>query len=858
MYASSAGHCIPCECGYGSLSSVCTPDQSGQCPCSGDAVGRRCDLCAQKRDLMAKGISLVLDRKSLTCAPVRDKCPASMESGIQWSTTSRGATARQSCPASQLGIATRKCSVNNEWFLVNTYNCTMPQLHELQGRILERENLNPMEVSRQLVNVSSQFHYLHGRNFDTIIDIISTMVDEESGRNATNAEHAQDIRFTRNLLTAMDRLMTESQRTVILDEQLLSLLILMEEFGRVLAQFHQNVEFLRPFRFIGKQFVFAIDRLNTQKFNHGTFTLPKYDNFPPIAGIIPFQIHFHTTRDLPKNSVFYMSIPRPLCRECLNPIVAFRQIIGSGSKAKNKQSFSTIEPIQLILPIDDEEGWKSPECVWLGADENLSFEESRGKKVIWRTEDASLVAFNRTHVVCEYRMSGGVFTVLNRGSDQISLVHFSLASFSSFSYVTPLCALFALILCIFSLYSALFRHGIRTRFIRCTLICVFMVNAACLLLVQKVQLDPVFCPARNAILSFTMTALFAWLFLYSLHVYRILAEGQVKSCFTLAFVLGVFVPSLCSIGVFLTSANCLLTPTTKAIWLLVGPSLVFLLLTFYAVITSAMISLHKQYDLVLSKFAIRRSLANHSILTLLCTVHNCLVLISLAGDMEKSATLQVASCIVLVLLSIYVFLWTNFLSSQSDSDGKSAQTMWAADNANVQGALLPSEQDRLHCDESHSPYMSYKKHSEGKIYEGVPNEWIPDIMQETYVHHTLQRSLQLPQILSPLPTQLITDYVPADAQQYHALPPEMCDIPPQYSTSRMCNDQSTMRVPSYSNTLTRNATLSRHTDVTPADSATLGRNNASPMKFAATADEMNDAYYTYNARRAKTPATTFN
>lgn len=140
----------------------------------------------------------------------------------------------------------------------------------------------------------------------------------------------------------------------------------------------------------------------------------------------------------------------------------------------------------------------------------------------------------------------------------------------------------------------------------------------------------------------------------------------------------------------------------------------------------------------------------------------------------------------------------------------------------------------------------------------MPNEWIPDIIQETYVHHTLQRSLQLPQILSPLPTQLITDYVPAEAQQYHALVPEMCDISPQYSTSRMCNDQSTMRVPSYSNTLTRNATLSRHTDVTPADTTTLGRNNASPMKFAATADEMNDAYYTYNARRTKTPATTFN
>lgn len=144
------------------------------------------------------------------------------------------------------------------------------------------------------------------------------------------------------------------------------------------------------------------------------------------------------------------------------------------------------------------------------------------------------------------------------------------------------------------------------------------------------------------------------------------------------------------------------------------------------------------------------------------------------------------------------------------------------------------------------------------MYEGVPNEWVPALLpSETYVHHTLQRSLAaLPQILSPTPAQLAAEFIPEEDVMY--MPEEAYPIS-QYSPA-LANEHCSL-APNYSSTMTRRGggggPLPRYS-ATPTSTATLGRNNASPIKLGTTTDEMNDAYYTYNARRAKGPATTFN
>lgn len=60
---------------------------SGQCQCIGEAVGRRCDRCPNSDE--------VLDRHTLKCLKIKNRCPSNIEYGVQWPTTVAGATARQ-------------------------------------------------------------------------------------------------------------------------------------------------------------------------------------------------------------------------------------------------------------------------------------------------------------------------------------------------------------------------------------------------------------------------------------------------------------------------------------------------------------------------------------------------------------------------------------------------------------------------------------------------------------------------------------------------------------------------------------------------------------------------------------------
>ena len=141
---------------------------------------------------------------------------------------------------------------------------------------------------------------------------------------------------------------------------------------------------------------------------------------------------------------------------------------------------------------------------------------------------------------------------------------------------------------------------------------------------------------------------------------------------------------------------------------------------------------------------------------------------------------------------------------------------------------------------------------------------MPDVIpSETYVHHTLQRSLQLPQILSPVPAQLPSNYMPATIEERVAIPEKPCIPMPYYSTPHHYNSlQRKSRSSCRSVTPSvGTGTLTRYTATPiPTGSFTLGRNAMSTLKCGniSADDQMNDAYYTYNAKRLRGPATTFN
>lgn len=216
---------------------------------------------------------------------------------------------------------------------------------------------------------------------------------------------------------------------------------------------------------------------------------------------------------------------------------------------------------------------------------------------------------------------------------------------------------------------------------------------------------------------------------------------------------------------------------------------------------------------------------------------------------------------------------------------------------------------------------------------------MPDVIpSETYVHHTLQRSLQIPQILSPVitpppklmtmgtpfyymdgcgtfdehqkllnsndivdstskanntmlnhskhyetysgsPIRQITDQIPGYryTQPYHyyqsaTLKPDfangMSSHYANYSTPECYNTNQTpsskgsgSQILSSSSTLCRNNSLKYsdiHTENITNNKGSISKNGT--LKFGTTIDdEMNDAYYTYTAKKTtRAPATTFN
>ncbi|KAH7724709.1 Cadherin domain containing protein [Aphelenchoides avenae] len=568
----SGDKCASCECGYGSSSPSCDPI-TGQCTCSGEATGRRCDRCAyQSRPRL-------LDRKTLRCITIRDRCPSNAEGGVQWPTTIRGAYARQSCPGHQLGIATRKCISEGQWDNMDTYNCTLPELYDIQAKAENFDTSSSYELSRALLNATRDIFNMKGRSWDIAASLVEAIVRREMMRDPGTSEHTQSLEFTENVLTVADRLLDNE---FLADGRLLALVSAISGYGHHLTQLHQSAKYLRPFWVLGENMYFAVNRLDSHTATDGQSLLliPSLSAFA-VPGK-PARLHRFQVSIVPgaaSVATLAIAVARVHCRDCVNAIVSVHVPIAR----LHAETAPSGRLIQVTFPIDHETEWKFPECVTLhstpadGSEEEPSQQQAtrrhKPSSYQWRSGGGTLIGLNRTHAVCQFVLDdagSGIFTVLVR-PDQGALMQFS--RISEVPYTAPLSAAFAVFLCILSLVSAIFRHGVRTRFFRCALICAYMLNASCLFVLQRLTVSSVFCPVRNAGLSLFTSVLFIWLLLYALHIYRVLAEAHAVYSFTLSFVLGVLLPCALATTSFLFATGCSLGVATRSFWIVVGPLL---------------------------------------------------------------------------------------------------------------------------------------------------------------------------------------------------------------------------------------------------------------------------------------------
>ncbi|CAD6194585.1 unnamed protein product [Caenorhabditis auriculariae] len=658
-YYATINGCARCECGDGAENGECSI--AGHCKCLGEAVGRRCDRCPK--------FDHALDSKTLKCHKIDSRCPSEVEYAIKWPSSIKGSTVRQSCPDGETGLATRKCLDSGRWSDVNSWNCTRPEYSIMVNKfgILDSSKLLAM-VNNATVNEAT----IRGRNQQIAAEAISAIIDFELKLEPSARSHIKDMRFTEDLMKAAGKVLAEHPPS-----EYLPLTSKLLDYAHSVFDSHTKMTFLPPFFAANDHIAFGFDRVDFGN------TLPKFNNFIDTRPKDFSKVNIHlqgTTQAL------YAILPFPRCERCGNPLVL---ILANSS-----------QPVTVEFVLRSKDAWIDPECVQLKS----------GK---WRKTGVE-IGVNISHVRCQFE-GEGLFTMFSsdQSNSYVRMAH-------SQDLTPPILAATSLFLCALSLLATFSRNVLKTRMIRIGFIILFAFNLVDLYFLHFVSIKESVCPLRNAFLSFTSCAPFAWLFLYSLHIYRTLADGSAKASWTTCMLLGLASPAVFASTTFFFASSCTLSPETWLLWFILAPIVLFLLLSFYASATCFLVTMNKNYENFPIKFNLRKALFQHFILTastVLCTAF------ALASPFIpfSSKIMDVVKCSVFLASSAVVFFWSAFASISKSR--KEVTNMWLDPQKSIMAESTMADRQ---CE---SPLLppGFPDDSVGN------NDWMPDVIPaETY------------------------------------------------------------------------------------------------------------------------------
>ncbi|GMR47848.1 hypothetical protein PMAYCL1PPCAC_18043 [Pristionchus mayeri] len=673
----SRGRCLPCGCGPSSLSSSCS--SSGQCECAGDARGEKCDRCLSHFQ--------VLDIKTGKCSPLKGSCPAQIEEGIGWPTTRKNSDSRVACPYPQTGVATRRCGSESLWKDVQKYNCTLPIFNDLLAKL----STAPLhEVIVQLANSTMDEPSLEGRNLLIARETLHRIIDS---RNVSLVKQlVGDEELLNSLVSSSSSVFAHSRPL-----HLLSDLNRLLSFGRSLLSQHEDLLFPPPLLISTQNILFSLDDSSSRPF-------PKFESFFDLRPKDFPEAQLILSNGEKRKRLFYM-ITQPLsCLTCDSSIVGVH---------------SSLSPIRIAFPLTTSSRWKYPECVQL-------------KKGNWESEGSLLISVNSSFALCEFPSGEGLFTIVS-SQQQSQLLRLSQLT-PSYSIALVGTSLGLLLL---SILLTLCRATIATRLIRVGFCLSLLVEAVVIFGMNKVVVNEVFCPVRNALLSLSTSSPFAWLFLYSLHIYRLMSEGVNHCNAFVSLLIGVVFPCIFSCASFFLSPSCSLHWSSWIFWILLSPVLLFLILSFYSSCTSLLLSGDKQYQMYVVGHKLKRALLQHAIL---CVMAVCYTTVGVFLSSHLGDYSELISNGLLLLISIATLLWSYTLSGRTSESGSPAyvggKTLW------VQNERKEEEEER--CE---SPLMNVDGEERGR--------WMPDLIPGS--SSTLDRPA--PSILSPA-THILTEAAP--------------------------------------------------------------------------------------------------
>ncbi|MXQ95305.1 hypothetical protein E5288_WYG005122 [Bos mutus] len=563
--------CLPCDCfPHGSHSRVCDMD-TGQCSCKPGVIGRQCNRCDNP----------FAEVTVLGCEVIYNGCPRAFEAGIWWPQTKFGQPAAVPCPKGSVGNAVRHCSGEKGWLPPELFNCTTVSFIDLKAmneklsrNETQMDGERSLRLARALRNATQHVATLFGNDVRTAYQLLGRVLLHESSQQGFELAATRDADFHEDVVQAGSALLAPATRAAW--EQIQrsepGTAQLLRRFEAYFSNVARNLRrtYLRPFVIVTANMVLAVD-----VFDKLNFTGARVPRLEHLRGEVPrdlessvfFSEDFFkpaerkegpTARPAGRKTTPQMARPQPRTemeapsrRQKRHPeepgqfaiaLVLIYRTLGQllpehydpdrrslrlpNRPVINTPVVSTVvysegaplpspleRPVLVEFALLETEERTKPVCVsW---NHSITTSGTGG----WSAKGCELLSRNRTHVACRcsHAASSAVLMDVSRREHgevlPLKIVTYAAVSLS----LAALLVAFVLLALVRTLRSNL--NGIHKNLIAA----LFSSQLVFVIGIAQTE-NPFLCTVIAILLHYVYMSTFAWTFVESLHVYRMLTE----------------------------------------------------------------------------------------------------------------------------------------------------------------------------------------------------------------------------------------------------------------------------------------------------------------------------------------------
>ncbi|XP_074645849.1 cadherin EGF LAG seven-pass G-type receptor 2-like [Tubulanus polymorphus] len=589
-----SNECRPCDCyTLGSVSRKCDP-RNGQCHCKDGVTGRQCDRCYSRYgEITLQG-----------CQIIYTMCPRNWIDGILWPRTNFSSVATKSCPRTSIGRVTRRCSAKNGWYMPDMFNCLSLNLVNLKNELMKVES-HKMKFTtylaglraHQLRKALEDTSILYGSDIDVSYRLLKQLLLYENSLSGLELTHTQNKNYIENLLHAMNYIFDLKYKNEWIVIQNSSagaeeLMMLMERYSHKLAMNMAPTHF-PAFDIVVSRIVLGVDMI-TDSTNE--IRIPKYDNKPQNP-----KMFDNFTKIVISASQLFTKNGNSLLNNFGSNNVAvgyvlyktLGEILPKSYKSSVRQSrqMAVNAPVFTITLVDKNQtivghrmknfsldfklllmkNRSTPQCVFW----NYNSKKTEGS---WSGSGCHILKQKTDgYVTCQCNHFS-TFSILMDISDMghqllnpvtveiITYIALSVSCFFLFISCMILC-------CLRRLHSN--ANNIHVNL----MLCIFIAELIFLLGINRVQ-PVLLCKITAIMLHYFFMCAFAWMFVESLHLYRMLSEirdvnsGSMKFYYAVGYVIPGIVVGF-AVGLhtdgYGNSRFCWLSTNDNIIWSFIGP-----------------------------------------------------------------------------------------------------------------------------------------------------------------------------------------------------------------------------------------------------------------------------------------------